>query len=116
MTAQDIILNPFTYSIDQGDEQDILQEHTHNAHMPDEKRQRLNQFMSTPKFIKCLTEISQNLGLMKEASKDEKKEILKREVVKLNQQLPATVYVPFVGNSSRNQCVLHIPPEEAVVF
>ena len=42
LTAQDIILNPFTYTIDQGDEQDILQEHTHNAHMPDEKRQRLN--------------------------------------------------------------------------
>lgn len=58
LTAQDIILNPFTYSIGQADEQDILQEHTHTAHMPDEKRQRLNQFMSTPKFIKCLTEIS----------------------------------------------------------
>ena len=72
--------------------------------------------MSTPKFIKCLTEISTALGLMKEASKAEKKDILKRELIKLNQQLPATVYVPFVGHSSRNQCVLHIPPEEAHVF
>ena len=84
--------------------------------MPDDKRQRLNQFMSTPKFIKCLTELSQTLGLMKDAPKSEKKDILKAELIKLNQQLPATVYVPFVGNSTRNQCVLHIPPAEAVVF
>lgn len=53
---------------------------------------------------------------MKEASKAEKKEILRTELIKLNQHLPATVYVPFVGNSTRNQCVLHIPPEEATVF
>ena len=26
------------------------------------------------------------------------------------------MYIPFVGNSTRNQCVLHIPPEEARVF
>ena len=34
----------------------------------------------------------------------------------INQHLPASVYIPFVGNSTRNNCVLHIPPEEARVF
>jgi hypothetical protein len=42
----------------------------------DEKRQKLNSFLSTPKFIKCLTEISQNLGNMKDTPKSEKISIL----------------------------------------
>lgn len=30
--------------------------------------------------------------------------------------MPASVYIPFVGDSIRNNCVLHIPPNEARVF
>lgn len=53
---------------------------------------------------------------MKDKSKQEKTTILKRELAKINQHLPASVYIPFVKNSTRNYCVLHIPPEEARVF
>jgi len=53
---------------------------------------------------------------MREASKYEKLKVLKEELTKLNQHLPASVYLPFVGNSTRNYCVLNIPPDEARVF
>ena len=76
----------------------------------------LNSFMSTPKFIKCLTELSERLGMMRGVPKDQKKKILQDELTLMNQHLPASVYIPFVGNSTRNNCVLHIPPEEARVF
>jgi len=72
--------------------------------------------MSTPKFIKCLTELSERLGMMRGVPKDQKKKILQDELTLMNQHLPASVYIPFVGNSTRNNCVLHIPPEEARVF
>lgn len=79
-------------------------------------RLRLNNFLSTPRFILSLTEISQKLGMMKDVSKKEKTEILKKELVRINQHLPASVYIPFVQNSTRNYCVLHILPDEARVF
>ena len=53
---------------------------------------------------------------MKETPKHEKTRILQHELLQLNQHLPASVYIPFVQNSTRNFCVLHIPPEEARVF
>jgi hypothetical protein len=46
------------------------------AQITDLKRQKLNSFLSTPKFIKCLTEISQTLGQMKDTPKDVKVQIL----------------------------------------
>lgn len=78
IAPQDIILNPFTYTIvEEGkpEENDNITPNLQN--MPDIQKQKLTQFLSTPKFIKCLTQISERLGLMREASKAEKKEILK---------------------------------------
>jgi hypothetical protein len=43
-------------------------------------------------------------------------DIMRRELKKLNEILPACVYIPFVNNSSRNYAVLHIVPEEARIF
>ena len=54
--------------------------------------------------------------MMKDTPKEEKKNILIRELNKINQHLPSSVYIPFVQNSTRNYCVLHIPPGEARVF
>ena len=53
---------------------------------------------------------------MKDTPKIEKIGILKRELVRINAHLPASVYIPFVQNSTRNYCVLHIPPDEVRVF
>lgn len=72
--------------------------------------------MATPRFIKCLTDVSQKLGMMKDVPKIEKTNILKKELNRINAHLPASVYIPFVQNSTRNYCVLHIPPDEVRVF
>lgn len=47
-------------------------------------RLRLNNFLSTPRFILTLTEISQKLGEMKDVSKKEKTEILKKDLHRIN--------------------------------
>lgn len=41
---------------------------------------------------------------------------LKSELCKLNQQLPAAVYLPFVNSSMRNYAILNICVDEAIVF
>lgn len=84
--------------------------------IPEEMRIRLNNFLSTPRFILSLTEVSQKLGELKEVSKKDKLEILKKEIYRINQHLPASVYIPFVQSSTRNYCVLNILAEEAKVF
>ena len=38
------------------------------------------------------------------------------ELCKLNKQLPAAVYLPFVSKSMRNYAVLNIVAENAIVF
>ena len=43
-------------------------------------------------------------------------EFLKEELAKINSQLPAAVYVPFVNEGMRNYAVLHIVAEEARIF
>lgn len=53
---------------------------------------------------------------MRDAPKSEKLFLLKQELIKLNQHLPSSIYIPFVQNKTRNCCILHIPPEEARVF
>ena len=72
---------------------------------------KFNAYLSTPRFIKYLTDIS--VIISKEVNK---KDALKRELRKLNQYLPASVYIPFCQESIRNYAVLHIPPEECAVF
>lgn len=41
---------------------------------------------------------------------------LKSELKKINLQLPAAVYIPFVNESCRNYAVLHIVADEAKIF
>ena len=71
----------------------------------------LNGFLSTPKFIKFLTDISESIS-----KEENKKDALVKHLRMLNSYLPAAVYVPFVVNSIRNYAVLHIPPNECKIF
>ena len=85
----------------------------------------LQGFLSTPKFIKCLTDISLSLSISK-ASKEEKLRLLREELFKINQHLPSSVYIPFVNSNTytsykfidsiRNYAVLHVPLSECRVF
>ena len=58
----------------------------------------LRSFLSTPKFIKALTDLSLTLSKEK-APKDVKLKMLKEEIRKINEHLPASVYIPFVNSN-----------------
>lgn len=82
------------------------------------ERQRIAQsvydsYLSTPNFIKRLCEISD--GLI-ELPNEEKRAYLMNELMGVNKQLPAAVYIPFVNQSMRNYSVLHIVAEESRIF
>ena len=57
----------------------------------------LSAFLSTPNFIKSLTDVSNTLSELK-ATKEEKHAILKKELARINEHLPASVYIPFVNS------------------
>ena len=65
VTAKDIILKPFVYSVEEDPEFNI-EEH---SELTEEKKFKLNAFLSTPKFVKALTDVSTYLSLQKEMSK-----------------------------------------------
>ena len=50
------------------------------------------------------------------APAENRKSLLKQELMKLNSNLPARVYLPFLKSSIRNHAVLHISHKESVVF
>jgi hypothetical protein len=114
LCAKDIVLKPFSLSLDSiADDHNL---HMHHQEMNEDKRLRLQMFLSTPKFIKCLTDISLVLSHSKGVPKEEKVHMLKEALNKINHELPASVYIPFVSNSIRNYAVLHIPLSECRVF
>jgi hypothetical protein len=109
VTCKDIILLPFTANIKNEEQYEESDDSSPILRKIDERKS--NAYLSTPRFIKYLTDISELIS--KETNK---KEALKRELRKLNQHLPASVYIPFCQDSLRNYAVLHIPPEEVSVF
>ena len=54
----------------------------------------LNAYLSTPKFIKVLTDISH--ALIDITNRDD---YLKEELKKINKMLPASVYIPLVNST-----------------
>ncbi|CDW87043.1 phosphatidylinositol kinase (pik-k) [Stylonychia lemnae] len=102
--AKDIILQPFTLSLDNIVEESKID---NTSNMEPDQKFKLQAYLSTPKFIKCLTDVSHNLSALK-IPKDEKVSILKEEIRKINSQLPASVYIPFVNELYR--------PEELSVY
>lgn len=74
----------------------------------------VDAYLSTPRFIKFLTDLSNDV--LKQGTKDEKKHFVQQKLVEINQCLPAQVYIPFVNSSIRNYAVLNIVAEEAKVF
>jgi len=53
-------------------------------------------YLSTPNFIKKLCELSDELIPLME-NKGEQMAYLQKELRKINQKLPAAVYIPFVS-------------------
>ena len=88
ITVKDIVLLPFTSSISEknrrassvGDSSPILKK---------VDQRKVNAYLSTPRFIKYLTDISEIISY-----ETDKKAALTRELRKLNHHLPASVYIP----------------------
>lgn len=75
------------------------------------KNYALNAYLSTPKFVTRLTDISYQL-----IAETNRTEYLKTEILKINKMLPASVYIPFVNSSLRNYAILHIVSDEVKIF
>eukprot|EP00347_Sterkiella_histriomuscorum_P016779 403351884 len=112
ITAKDIILEPFVKEDDKTFKETMI---NHISPDKDEetkkKHHALNAYLSTPKFMKTLTDISNDLITV-----TNREEYLREELKKVNRLLPASVYIPFVNNSIRNYAILHIVTDEAKVF
>lgn len=75
------------------------------------KHSKLENYLSTPSFIKQLTDISYEL-----IHQPNQAAFLSAELKKVNEQLPGAVYIPFVSQSMRNYAVLHIAAYESRIF
>lgn len=76
----------------------------------DARSERANIFHAELDFIKCLTDISNGLfGIEREFRRD----VLRRELEKLNSHLPKNVFIP---TDKRPHRILRIVPEAAHVF
>lgn len=74
------------------------------------RKERANMFHAELDMIKCLTDISYGLFTI---GPDERRDVLRRELDKLNDHIPAGVYIPTDSAPHR---VLRVVPEEAHVF
>ena len=95
------------------DDWDYLYRSWRNSNKDLSRRQleNISGYLSTPRFIKYLCDISVDI-----LNEPNKKEILKHKLWMLNNYLPAAVYIPFVNKSMRNYAVLHITATECRVF
>jgi Phosphatidylinositol 3- and 4-kinase len=74
------------------------------------RTERSNIFHAELDFIKCLTDISAGLF---EVDREHRRDVLRRELEKLNSCIPKNVYVP---TERRKHRILRIVPEAAHVF
>jgi hypothetical protein len=109
LSVKDIILLPFTATINV--DKNVLASGETSPILKRVDDNKINAYLSTPRFIKYLTDISEIID-----KEPDKKAALKRELKKLNHYLPAAVYIPFCQESLRNYAVLHIQTEEVAVF
>ena len=79
ITAREIILPPYTLSHDKQSELSIKEQ---KFELSEQKRFKQEVFLSTPNFIKTLTDISVNV--LKAPEGISKKEVLQEELRKLN--------------------------------
>ena len=112
ISAKEILLPQFLYS---GDSVDDTQPLFQAPSSEKTTQNKLQSFMSTPRFINCLTDLSRSVSNISGTSQYKRNLIVSR-LRKMNQFLPAAVYIPFVGSAIRNYAVLHIPVSEVRVF
>ena len=73
----------------------------------------LLSFHSVISFFDDLCKIGRDL---KGKDSSEFKEIIVKEITKINKKLPANVYLPFLSDNTRNYIIVHIPVTELKIF
>ena len=73
----------------------------------------LLSFHSVISFFDDLCRIGRNL---RGKDSSEFKEIIVKEITKINKNLPANVYLPFLSDNTRNYIIVHIPVTELKIF
>ena len=73
----------------------------------------LLSFHSVISFFDDLCKIGRNL---RGKDSSEFKEIIVKEITKINKNLPANVYLPFLSDNTRNYIIVHIPVTELKIF
>lgn len=68
--------------------------------------------MSTPNFVNDLTEIC--VAIL--TSEGDKMQFLQSQLERMNENLPASVYVPVLSKAQRNYMVLNLIPNECRLF
>ena len=99
ITARDIILQPFfkgdEEAMPSADQSDDLARHHGKNDIFNSYLIAINAYLSTPKFIMTLTDLSLEL-----IAQPNRGEFLQAELKKINHKLPAAVYLPFVNGNS----------------
>lgn len=73
----------------------------------------LTSFLSSINFIDILTDISERMGGI---LIDQQMKFLRHEMFKINNKIPANLYIPFLKKSIRNYIICHIPVTELRIF
>jgi hypothetical protein len=114
LSAREITINRFIENYGSGD----LSDTTLSSDSPLNENSNLiykllerDIYLSTPRFVKYLTDVSSDL-----LTTNNKVEKLRGELTKLNEKLPANIYIPFVTDRIINYVVLKISIKETKVF
>ena len=105
ITSKDLVLPPFR------DKPMPRRQVFRPKDLPDAQILLFDSYLSTPRFIKRLTTISEEL-----ITHPNQQQYLRERLREMNEQLPGAVYIPFLSQSMRSYAVLSIVVEEARIF
>ena len=123
ITSKNFFINNYSFytqnPVDYAPTEDNLEDYiiiNKNEDIPDSNGiddVNLLSFHSVISFFDDLCKIGRDL---KGKDSSEFKEIIIKEITKINKNLPANVYLPFLSGNTRNYIIVHIPVTELKIF
>ena len=123
ITSKNFFINNYSFytqnPVDYAPTEDNLEDYiiiNKNEDIPDSNGiddVNLLSFHSVISFFDDLCKIGRDL---KGKDSSEFKEIIIKEITKINKNLPANVYLPFLSDNTRNYIIVHIPVTELKIF
>ena len=121
ITSNNIFINNYSFYTETSVDFSPIEENENDYIIINNKDDIINEiddvnllsFHSVISFFDDLCKIGRNLK-GKDSSKY--KEIIINEITKINKNLPANIYLPFLTNNTRNYIIIHIPVTEIKIF